>query len=441
MAHRDGRLNILLIFSDQQQRYALGCMGNPNVMTPNLDALAGRGTLFRQAYSNDPVCGPFRGTLLTGQYSSRCGVRGNGMPLPKGTTTLADAFNAGGYQTCFVGKWHLGGEGNNPIAKHLQGGFGRFRGYQCYNGFRENIVFTDGRDSVRHYQGHRTDVTTDIAIELIREMTTPHRPWLMTLGYQAPHYPVQPAEMYQRMYAGRTIIRRPNVREIDPFTRTWSPPSPWPPDDDPDYRRYGNNLDEYLRLYYALCTQIDANVGRLVATLEELGIADSTAVIYTSDHGDMQGSHGLKNKCLPHEESSGIPLVAHVPGMAAGRVSETLVSGIDIMPTLLDLAGLPPCGSVDGRSFAGVLRGNDRQPDGPIFSERTEWCMIRQGEWKLAADRRAGGKLVPTLLTNLRRDPFELDNRVNQPDSDPEQTRLLATLDAWDARVRPERGT
>ena len=432
-------MNILLIFSDQQQRDALGCMGNPNVITPTLDSLAGRGVRFRRCYSNDPVCGPFRGTLMTGQYSSRCGVMHNTWPLPADATTLADAFNAGGYQTCFVGKWHLGGDGNRPIAKSLQGGFQRFRGYQCYNGFRENIVFTDGRQYVKHYDGHRTDVATDIALEQMHEMAREGKPWLLTLAYQAPHYPQQPAEKYAKMYAGRAVVRRPNTQEIDPFTRTWSPPSAWPPDDDPDYRRYGGDLDEYLRLYWALCTQIDANVARLLATLDELGVADDTVVVYTSDHGDMQGSHGLKNKCYPHEESAGIPLIFYVPRTPAGRVSDALVTGIDLMPTLLDLAGLPACESCDGRSFAPMLRGDDQPLDGPIFSERDNWCMVCCGDWKLAADRNGDASLSPTLLTNLADDPYELTNRVDDPTVAAERADLLKTLEEWNRTVWPRR--
>jgi len=432
-------MNILLIFSDQQQRYALGCMGNPNVVTPNLDALAARGMLFRQCYSNDPVCGPFRGTLMTGQYTSRCGVQENGQPLPKHGTTLADAFNAGGYQTCFVGKWHLGGIGNVPIVKRLQGGFQRFLAYQCYNDFRENIVFCSGEEYVKHYRGHRTEITTDIAIGQLRELATDGKPWMMTLSYQAPHYPCQPSEQYAQMYAGRKIVHRPNMRPVDPFTRTWSPPSPWPPDEDPNYQRYGNDLDEYIRLYNAMCTQIDASVGRVLAALDELALAEDTVVIYTSDHGDMQGSHGLKNKDLPHEESAGIPLIAYVPGAPAGRTTDALVSGIDFMPTLLDLAGLPPCDSVDGASFAPMLRGEAQELAGPVFSERPWWCLVRLGDWKLSADRSADGILTPTLLTNLRLDPYEMDNRVNKLDVAAQQSRLLEILDNWDRSVRPNR--
>jgi arylsulfatase A-like enzyme len=430
-------MNVLFIFTDQQHRYALGCMGNSNVDTPHLDQLARKGVLFRRCYSNDPVCGPFRGSLLTGQYTSRCGVTRNGAPLPVGTTTFADAFNGAGYATSWVGKWHLGGSGNGPIARELQGGFQRFSGYQCYNGFYKDVCFYDRDGNEHRYEGHRTDITTDLAIGQLDQLAQRDRPFMLMMSYQAPHYPVQPAPEYAERYKGREIIRRPNCREIDPFTPTISPYSPRPVENDPDFQRYGNNLDEYIRLYNAMCTQIDANVGRLIAALERLGVADRTMVVFTSDHGDMQGSHGLKNKCLPHEESAGIPLVIHVPGLPGGRVTNGLVSGIDLMPTCLELAGIDPLPSVDGQSIAPYLRGETDKTREAVFSECGDWCMIVKDGWKLAAERQDDG-LAPSLMTHLDEDPYELQNRVEDPSVSVSERRkaLLVELASWDDGVR-----
>lgn len=429
-------MNLLFIVTDQQQRYALSCMGNPNIETPNLDRLAGRGVLFTRCYSNDPVCGPFRGALLTGQYTSRCGVVRNGDPLPTGVTTFADAFNQAGYATSWVGKWHLGGNGNEPIARDLQGGFQRFIGYQCYNGFYDNVCFYD-RDGKEHrYDAHRTEVTTDLAIDELETLAKEDRPFMLMMSYQAPHYPEQPAPEYAERYHGREIIHRPNcLRDIDPFTPTFSPYSPRPFENDPDFQRYGNDLDEYIRLYNAMCTQIDANVGRLIDTLERLGLTEDTMIVFTSDHGDMQGSHGLKNKCLPHEESAGIPLIIHVPGLSGGRITDGLVSGIDLMPTCLELAGIDPVASVDGQSIAPFLRGATDKTCDVVFSERGDWCMIVRDGWKLATERQDDG-LAPTLMTHLDEDPFELQNRVEDPSVAMLRNELLKQLHAWDQDVR-----
>ena len=204
---------------------------------------------------------------------------------------------------------------------------------------------------------------------------------------------------------------------------------------DPNFQRYGNNLNEYIRLYNAMCTQIDANIGRLLDTLERLGISDNTMVVFTSDHGDMQGSHGLKNKCLPHEESSGIPLIMYVPGLPGARITDGLVSGIDLMPTCLELAGIDPVPSVDGQSIAPYLRGETEKTCDAVFSERTNWCMIVKDGWKLAAERQDDG-LASSLMTHLDEDPYELLNRVEDPAVSERRRELLVELASWDDGVR-----
>jgi choline-sulfatase len=158
-------------------------------------------------------------------------------------------------------------------------------------------------------------------------------------------------------------------------------------------------------------------------------------IVFTSDHGDMQGSHGLKNKCLPHEESAGIPLIMYVPGMPGSRVTDGLVSGIDLMPTCLDLAGIEPVDSVDGQSIAAFLRGKRDATCDAVFSERGDWCMIVKGGWKLAAERQDDG-LAPTLMTHLDQDPYELNNRAEDPEFSELRKTLLAQLTAWDQDVR-----
>jgi arylsulfatase A-like enzyme len=430
-------MNILFIFTDQQNRYALSCMGNPNIETPNLDKLAQKGVLFRRCYSNDPVCGPFRGSLLTGQYTSTCGVLTNNLPLPYGTKTFADALNEAGYDTSWVGKWHLGGNGNEPIALKDQGGFNHYIGYQCYNGFYDDVCFYDKEGNEHKFDKHRTEVTTDLAIEQLRKLSKGDKPFMLMMSYQAPHYPEQPAPEYEAMYKDRKIIRRQNCQDIDPFTPTYSPYSPRPFEEDMNFRKYGNDLDEYIRLYNAMCTQIDADTGRLLDELEALGIAEDTMVVFTSDHGDMQGSHGLKNKCLPYEESAGIPFIAYVPGTPGGRISDALVSGIDMMPTCLELAGAQIPDSVQGQSFASLLKGETTQSQDTIFVEnnQTNWCMILKGDWKLAAERQDDG-LAPYLMTNLREDPYEKHNRFEDASVAELRKELLSELNTWNSAIK-----
>lgn len=406
-------MNVLLVFADQMHKFALGCMGTAGIKTPHLDALAAGGVLFTNAYSNCPICTPFRINLFTGMYSSQTGTLTNESRIPDGIDTLANQFNAGGFQTCFVGKWHIGASGNQPVPEDLRGGFSGFTGYQCYNGFYKDVIFHDESGEPRAFEGrHRTDVTTDVAIERLERLAAdPGKPFFLCVAYQAPHYPVQPAPEYEAMYEGVTIPRRGNVVDgVDPYTPTASPRSPRPVETCPDYQRYGNDLDTYVRLYNALVTQVDANVGRLLAALDRLGLAGDTAVIFTADHGDMQGSHGLKNKSLPYEESAGIPLVMRVPGGAAGATVAAPVSGIDLHPTCLDLAGLPPVEGLPGRSIIPLARGEPGLDDRPVFSECKDWRMVRKGPFKLVASVPGN---VPGELFNLDEDPLELRDLVS----------------------------
>ncbi len=409
-------MNILMILTDQMHKYAMGCMRD-YVSTPNIDKMASEGVVFNNAYSNCPICGPFRANLFTGLYTSDNGVVKNGPPLPPGVETLADSFNKAGYQTSFVGKWHLGGNGNCPVPEKLRGGFERFIGYQCYNGFKKNVCFYDENDIEHRYDCHRTDATSDIGVERLKMLAADDRPFLHVVFYQAPHYPEQPSQRYEDMYRDLTIPYPPNYKETDPYIPTFSPYSPRPFENDPDYQRYGNNMQEYLRLYYGMVSQIDNGVGKLVNTLEELGIRDNTAVIFSSDHGDMQGSHGLLNKSLPYEESCGIPLVISVPGGQKSVFLDTPVSSIDYYPTCLDFAGLSPVKSKPGKSLAPLIFGTEADDwDRPVFAEilcrdiEKQWIMIRTRQYKMAV--RAANR-QPYLLFDMKNDPYEMNNLVD----------------------------
>ena len=424
-------LNLVFLFADQMHGFAMGCMGDKQIRTPHLDRLAKEGVLFRNAYSSAPVCTPFRGTLFTGRYGSQTGILDNERPLPQGEKTLADCLSAAGYRTSYVGKWHLGGAGNKAVPAALRGGFTDFIGYQCYNDYLENVVFFDEEGRGVKPGKHRTEATTDLAIARL-ERAAAAGPFALFVSYQNPHYPVQPSPEYDAMYRDVKIARRPNARDIDPYTATVSPRSP-KKEDDANWRAYGANLDRYLQLYYAMVTQLDANVGRMLAALDRLGLAGRTAVMFTSDHGDLQGSHGLKNKSLPWEESVRIPCVVRVPGGAKGVVSDMPVSSVDYLPTCLDLAGAPPLATAAGVSFAPAARGEKQAAARPIFAEMKGWCLIRRGDLKLVVSR--GQALQATHLFNLKDDPYEMKNLVDDPARAGVKQELFAALAEWNRRV------
>lgn len=421
------RPNILFLFADQMHAFAMGCMGTEDIHTPNLDELASEGVLFRNCYSNAPVCTPFRATLVSGQYGSQTDTLRNGRYLPEGTRTLAGALNDAGYRTGWVGKWHLGATGNVWVPPALRADFTEFIGYQCYNDFLHSVKFYDEAGDEHWYDHHRTEVTSDIAIARMEKMAAT-TPFALFVSYQNPHYPEQPGYEYDAMYRGATLARRPNCAEVDPYTKTHSPPSPKPQENDPIYQRYGNNLDEYLRAYYAMVTQLDANVGRMMAALDRMGLRENTVVMFTSDHGDLQGSHGETNKGKAWEESSRIPLIVRAPDGAAGAVVDDLVSGVDFFATCVDYAAQPPEPSVEGDSFAPLVRDPSLTLDRPVFSEMQPWCMVREGAFKLVVQKEG---FEPTHLFDLERDPYEMNNLLADPNHAAERARLHGVLRNW----------
>lgn len=427
-------MNLLVIFTDQQHKEALGRV-NPLYQTPHLDALADDGVLFTNAYSNNPLCGPFRGCLMTGLMTSHNGLKANNLPLPEGVPTLAGQLKAQGWQTGFVGKWHLGGKGNDPIPRELRGGFEHFNGYQMYNGFdpaepyRNQVVFHDDDSVPHHYQEHRTEVTTRLAISMLDAMAADSRPFCLVVGYQAPHYPEQPSPAYEALYRDTVFPVDDEAAAVEPYTPTFNPRSPEDRSQCPDFRRYGGSMAEYKRLYAAMVSQVDDGVGRILQALKARGLYEDTMIVFTSDHGDMQGSHGLTNKGVPYELSAGIPLIVRCPGGRRNCRTPLLVSGIDIFATAMALAGTDNTG--DGRSFLAYVQGrSDASVNDFIISEsligQQPWRMIRTGPYKLVV---SCPDSAPLMLFNLDDDPGERRNLLAEGLADPDLVaRLTAAL-------------
>lgn len=427
-------MNLLVIFADQQHKQALGRV-NPLYKTPNLDQLCDEGVLFENAYSNNPMCGPFRGCLMTGLLTCHNGLTRNNMPLPEGVPTLAGTLRQHGWQTGFVGKWHLGGRGTEDIPAAKRGGFERFNAYQMYNGYDPNepynnrVGFFDTNNVEHIYHEHRTEVTTRLAVDMLRDMAKDARPFLLMVGYQAPHYPEQPLPEYAALYDDVTFPIDEEGKNVEPYTPTFNPPSPKEWSDCPDYRRYGGNMQAYKRLYAGMVSQLDHGVGKMMETLAETGKLEDTLIIYTADHGDMQGSHGLKNKGVPYELSAGIPMVVRCPGGRKGARAAQLVQGVDIFATLMDAAGEDNFG--DGRSFLPYVQGKDDGERNPfIVSEsyvgEDKWRMIRDERFKLVVRMEDG---MPLMLFDMQEDPEEKNNLVENADTQALMRKMQSALE------------
>jgi arylsulfatase A-like enzyme len=426
------RRNVLFILADQLQAFALSCMGHAQIQTPNIDALAAGGALFRNAYVEFPVCTQYRGVLMTGCFGSESGVTEFAMGPDPETKCLADRLTDQGVWTSYVGKWHLYEFFDMAVKPEQRCGFDRFVGYQSYNDYLTGIRFWDENETCREFVGgHRTKATADIAIERMREIPD-DRDFAMFVSFMSPHYPLQPDPGFEAMYRGVDIDLRDNVRPpAQVFTPTYSPQSPQPIENDPNFHRYGSSLGLFWQQYAAMVGQLDQEAGRLLDELESLGHLDDTLVIFTSDHGEMGGSHGFMNKGLWQEESSRVPMIVRSPGAPTGATIDTPVSaGVDILPTLLDWYGAPAEPTASGQSIAPMLASGKNGDHHPIFSEMgsgNDWTMIRDGRWKYVAGRDTG---EPIALHDLDADPFELDNLVGDV-AEPELAAVRVKLEDW----------
>lgn len=416
------RPNILVVLADQLRRDALASFGDPDISTPNLDALAARGVSFTNASSTCPVCVPFRFTLLTGEYAHSRYVPSIDWRMSPAERMLADEFNEAGYRTCYVGKWHLyGAYGVRPgissrdanlhaIPPEHQGRFARWLGFELSNAPFDTRYFADDDLEPRKLEGYQTDGLFDLAMGLIREEKERHQPFFLMLSVEPPHPPYEAPEPYLSRWAGRELTLPPNFRASDEA-------------------EHAVLLGERRR-YAAAVENLDWNVGRLSWFLTEQGIAEETVVVFLSDHGELGGAHGLREKQWPYEESVGIPLIISDPAHP-GRHGTTVkdpVSTEDFLPTLLGLAGLKARDSKSGLDLSPLVRGEKEGlgreaillefiaefRTGMPFHAET-WRAIRTNRHKYTV-LGAGDAGSSWQLFDLAEDPYETRNLVQDAD-------------------------
>lgn len=422
--------NIIVILTDDQGYWSLGCTGNKEIRTPNIDSLAESGVRFDNFFCASPVCSPARASLLTGRIPSQHGVHdwlrnGSGetsgdRPIEylEGITGYTDLLAANGYTCGISGKWHLGATGF-PQKSYSHwfvtlGGSGTYHDAEVYRG-TERIKT----------EGYLTDVITDDALAFIDECcdSDDGKPFYLNLSYTAPHSPHvdQHKEEYVKYYYENCTF---DDVEQDPrdmrcikmphdiaYSLTFSSP-------DREYL----TMRDLLSGYYAAVQGVDDGVGRVLAKLEERGIRDNTMIVYVSDNGFNCGQHGIwgKGNCtMPlnlYDTSVKVPCIFNFPGkFRSGAVSDSLLSAYDFMPTLLDVVGIenPEADSLPGRSFLPVLteEGQKEYHESiTVFDEYGPNRMVRTKEWKYIHRYPYG----PDELYDLVHDPRERFNLLNE---------------------------
>jgi arylsulfatase A-like enzyme len=418
------RPNVLIIQPDQHRGTIMGCAGDREVHTPNLDRLGSQGIRFSRCVSASPVCSPFRATMHTGLHPHKHGLVTNNILLDPEFRCFPEVFAESGYATGYIGKWHLDGgrpavEGGEGVTPSNVGGFvppGGRQGWQEWHGYEKSHEYFEvwqynEEKKKARVKGYDWEPTwhTDVALDFARRNRDARKPWLYYLAYGPPHLPEQcPREFLDR---------------YDPAGFSL------PPDIEGRFSPEEEKRIRGLRqMYYGQVTAIDHEVGRVMKGLEDLGVADNTIIIYTSDHGDILGSHwdgtgNARGKGAPYATAFRIPLMVRWPKrIKPEQVCEVLVSSIDLTPTLMDLAGMPAMPGMQGDSMAGwCLNGN-----GP--SNEAVWLGLRG--WRAAWDGRyvySRGKQTNHLYDH-QADPHEMKNLIASPDHGALRRRMHTKL-------------
>ena len=402
--------NLLIVFSDQHRWCDLGCAGNDEVISPNLDAFAQDGLQFNSAYSNCPLCVPARGTLLTGLHALKHKAIANDLPVDTSLESFGTRLKSVGYQTGYIGKWHLGGvPRDQAIEAPRRLGFDTWKVRQCSHDYL-HPVYHDEANKLHECEGYEPIVQTDLALEFLNAQTA-QSPWNLVLSWGPPHDPYDAVpEKYRKQFDPAKLTLRGNVPEtLGPIAGAGEMGEA--------------ELREWLAGYYAHILALDEQFGRIVAELKENGQWDNTLVIYTSDHGDLLGSHNMILKQMPHEESSHIPLImgGGLADLARGRC-DGLISLVDLLPTVLSFLNVE-YGMVDGTNHSHLLRDPSANGADAVYLYSllpchyavkrgdASWRAIRTQDYTFAYNTDSG---EDWLLFDNKNDPLQNHNLIGK---------------------------
>jgi len=418
--------NVLFILTDNHGAWTLGCYGNKEILTPNIDKLAAEGILFTRAYCNNPVCSPSRATFLTGLIPSQHGVHSY-IPAatqlgPKAYSTIKEfrtlprILSENGYTCGLAGKWHLGN--NDQPQEGFTYWFTKAGGHT--DKFYNDDLIWEGK--VYKEPRYTTDVITDHAVKFMEQNS--NRPFFLYLAYNGPYgLGSVVAEEHQNRHTAYYADKN-----MDSFPR--EKVSPWLK----SQRAFVNNLKS-MRSYAAQVSGVDDGIGRVMEKLKALGLDKNTLVVFSADQGLAAGHGGywgMGDHARPlhtHEATVRIPMIFRNPAeISAGKTSDLMVENYDFLPTVLDYIGLkdktPASPPLPGKSFAPVLRGEPIQWDNVIFHEYENTRMIRTPKWKLTRRHPYG----PDEFYDIENDPDEKENLIHFPEHGPQIKELTAQL-------------
>ena len=450
--------NILFIFSDEHHPTKVGYRGHPHVKTPNLDRIAQMGAHFTRAYCNSPICGASRPSMMMGKFVNQIDVWHNSVTWPRSESTWAKHLDRAGYHSVCYGKMDTAGLYQNPgfseyrtVGPYKRPSFdiwplnspleSRLPGLSYHFGpadmpgtreqgierlVKEKKIETSSPDKLYAEQGwhdytgfYDFDRTvTDWTLDFLRQKGR-GLPWAIHVGYLQPHWPyICPKKYFDMYYSGEIDMPHdaiypngnlhPAVRHFQNVTQV----KDWSED----------NIRKVVAAYYGMITCMDDMIGEILDELENQGLLENTYIIYSSDHGEGLGEHGLYNKLTAYEASVGVPLTISGPGISAGERIDTPVSLVDIYPTIMEIANLSTESDRPGSSLLELIRGEKKDRTDYVFSEyhachfRHDWYMLVRGDYKYIYY----AKERPSLF-NVREDPLEMNDLAQ----DPKYTKIL----------------
>ena len=351
--------NVIIIHADQMRWDTVGAHGlNPMGLTPNLDAMAKRGTLFAQAITNQPVCAPSRACLWTGQYPARHGVWRNGIGIARDATTLATVLREQGYTANYIGKWHLAEHSMGPVPAQDRGGFLNL--WEASNvleftshAYDGDLYDADGKP-LHFADTYRVDFMTQRVVNFLQNQGK--EPFLLAVSYIEPHY--------QNDQNSSVAPKGYEERYANPFVPH-------------DLRFFPGDWPNQLPKYYGCIARIDEAVGTILTALRRLGLDENTIVVFTSDHGCHFRTRNTEYKRSAHESSVHVPLIIQGPKFNRSRVVQELVGMVDITPTILDAVGAPIPTSMQGRSALPLVEGNAEGWRNEVFIQTAEFMVSR----------------------------------------------------------------
>jgi arylsulfatase A-like enzyme len=407
--------NVIFILTDQWRADAFGYAGNKTVKTPNIDDFSSKALIFRNVVSVCPVCTPYRASLMTGRYPTSTGMFLNDLYLPEKELCMAEIYKSAGYKTAYYGKWHLDGHGrSNFVQPYRRQGFDYWKANECSHEYNHEHYY-ENEDMEIKYWPEYSPFAMEKDVELtLEKLSEEKHPFLLFISFGTPHFPHLTApDEYKKMYPPSELILRENVTE-DKFPA----------------------IREELQGYYAHCTATDKAIGDLLNKLKKLNLFDNSIIIFTSDHGEMMGSHGIrpKEKQVAWDESVKIPFLIRYPGIGnnQGKKVLTPINTPDILPTLLSLSGIDIPHTIEGEDLAPVVRYPDKNPDrAALFMSVYPFATTPYTEYRAIKTMRYTYVRTPdkpTMLFDNVKDPLQMNNLVGKPEYEKLQNKMNALL-------------